>query len=250
MTTNDRGQFETTVGIDIANVVWAISATGFTPSGITWSSGNEGKVEVTMDYCTSIEGRLVESGRPVAGARIGLVNKVRDRVQFQISQQTTTDENGVFRFSELAKGEQHQLYTLHNQEITGVLPVTQFIAAGGGQLLQFGDIETEPPQTLTISVLTLDGGPLPADANVHVARREAFHESKLPLRTNDAGEASVSLSGIGREMVEVVVSATGYEPIRTFPNLPKDRHQKYRLFTDEQTKLTVVLQQQTTKSLE
>lgn len=240
--TDEAGYFTAEVTDKTLQITWICSAAGYTTQHIDMPVTKFKDFEAKLDRAAAIEGRLIQAGKPLSNVKVGLVEEDRSYPRVSFPRELTTDENGVFRFDDLLANEKYVVYTFMGEETEGVLPESLVTAPGSGELAQLGDLETQVPQTITVLIQMLDGQPFPENSFIYFGRRRAAQGLRLPLDASRKGEATVTLSGVGRELIGLQPQIPGYETIRSIPNIVPDMSRTYQLNTGQATNISLFLQ--------
>lgn len=238
---DEGGRFVTTIDVKVTRVNWRINAAGYASHETEWSVGNNEPLSIELGRGASIRGQLLFDGKPISGAPLGTVQENRMMGNIVTPQEVSTDEDGFFQFDSLPPNRDYTIYTLMDQPIKGVLPVSLIAAPAHGQLVDLGSIETEPAQTLTVTLETTDGSPLPAGSILSVGRNLAWQTSQFPFGGDGNSSCKRSLPAVGDEMVEISAKVRGFVVDSTEPPLPTDLNQRYPLRIADANSLTVRL---------
>lgn len=237
--TNAEGNFEAAVGEMVSRVALRVSAPACAPVEVNWERSSSKDLQVQLLRGASVRGQLVLQGKPLASIELGLVQMDRTIGHIVTPMKVSTDNSGNFQFDQLPPGLDYALYTHTGQTSSGVLPVSVVAAPGNGQLADLGPVPAQLPRTLSISVRTQDGSPIPEKSSVYVSRYSAWEGSRLPLPHEPT--ASVELNDVSREKYSISVLAPGYRVAETIPNVSPDLNRQYPVFVDGKASLTLIL---------
>lgn len=183
----------------------------------------------------SIGGMLrdASSGAPIAGATVQLTtgiamrNNVRVESRNVKSQETTSDSEGHYRFSNVPAGEGSLTVTMDRRPVIR----SRVVRLTGGQELNY-DVSVRLPGSISGKVLDDNGDPVPG-VSVQLVVRE-YHAGKLRTlvrgitRANDEGEYTLALVDAGRPYLLYVVARSMTLPaISPVPLDPKMRRAAY-----------------------
>jgi uncharacterized GH25 family protein len=238
---DQRGAFVLSVAKDVARVGLRVSAAGAAPKEVLWESRRPEPIEVRLGEGASIKGQLVHQGKPLSDVKVGLVQVNRSIGNLVTPHEISTDATGFFNFQRLPPACEYAIYTLQDQAVSGVLPVSIFKAPEDGQIADFGPLATEMPRTLTINVQTEDSSELPPHATIYVGRPQAWHGAVLQLPSDGQSKARLTLPAVGRELLTIQIRVPGYTVTGTNPTLNADLNGSYPLRSDYYSEFSVVL---------
>lgn len=151
------------------------TAAGHGPSGTVSIDVRRDDPEPAIVWLTEesvLRGRLVRSGKPIAGARVAAMAITKnDRLHPRFERSGMTDSNGAFEIRGLPAATPFTLTAVSDARI-GVACASQTPDTPGD--LDLGDIELLPTLTLAGHVRTRDGEPLPEGHHISVNHSNAW----------------------------------------------------------------------------
>ena len=173
--TNSKGEFEMAYGLPALKMILDVSARGMAPKLFTETTGSDRKT-MTVSSGSTIHGRLVQDGKPVANAQIGLTTHER-RSGTVFSEMTVgTREDGTFDLSNVPAGRIWILYgkmqSLASRGLAAELIECE--TKDNGQTVNVGDVQVTPAFTLHGKLVLSDGKPLPPDTLVTLGADRAW----------------------------------------------------------------------------
>ena len=240
--TDDEGRFEFTAGKGIDSIEFRVVAPGFAPAQLFWSPAEDDVPKAELGRGASFRGRLMLDGKPLPHVVLGLIQKNRFVPNLVTPAEVSTDSEGSFRFDNLPPDRDYALYTHTGQNAKGVLPVSVVLAPAHGEQADLGDIATQSPARLSVTVSTEDGSPFPEKSRVYVGRRDAWCGSNFNLSSQSSEE--VTIDDASRELFQVSVWIPGYDVIRTQPFLNADFNGAYVVDVGDNTSVGFVVRKQ------
>jgi uncharacterized GH25 family protein len=237
--TDESGQFRLAVDDATRSVDIAVTASGYAPAQVQWSRGDKELLKVQLGPGASLRGRLMFEDSPLAGIEMGIVQRDRTLGNPVTPTQVSTDEAGYFQFDHLPPDMEYNLYTHTGQEARGVLPVSLVEIPGHAMRADLGDIPTQAPHRLTITVRTEDGSLLPAESSVYIGRSDAWEGTRLDLAREPL--ASIRLKDVGSELFFVLPRVPGYTVVKTTPRVNMDINRRYPVPIDADTQVIFVV---------
>jgi hypothetical protein len=125
---------------------------------------------ITVTEGATIRGRLMQDGKPVAHAEIGLTTHSRNMNDFLPEVRIGTDEEGRFELTNVTAGRIWYLYGKMESPAPRGLASDAVLCAtkDDGQIVNVGDIPVKPAFTLRGKVTLSDGKPIPPDMHVNI----------------------------------------------------------------------------------
>jgi hypothetical protein len=173
--TNEKGEFEIAYGKPAVRMILLVTPRGMASKLFTEPTGADRKT-MTITEGAVIRGRLVQDGKPVANAEVGLTTHQRASGRVYAEMRVGTKEDGTFAITNVPAGRIWLLYpkmeSLASRGIgADVIPCE---TKDDGQEVDLGDIELEPAYTLRGKVILTDGNPVPADMRVTLSADRAW----------------------------------------------------------------------------
>ncbi len=245
--TNELGRFEMVAEPDIDAAEFRFIAPGYAEAELDWVRSNPRELNLTMKRGASVTGRLVFAGKPVSRALIGIVQENRTVPNVVTPMEVATNDDGFFRFDNLPPELDYVLSTHGNQAITGVLPTSLVKLPADNQLVDLGDIETAPPQKLTIKVQMEDGSDIPNDCVIFLGRNKAWYGQQLKIAPGKIFE--LTLEGMAAEAYKLSTLLKNCEVAETVPptTLDINRSRDVYVSSEKDNSITITLKQSTTE---
>lgn len=235
------GKFQITTGDHIQALDLRVTASGHAPSELQWRRTTRENLTFELGRGASIRGRLtLDDGAPLGSIEVGIVQEDRGIGNIVTPRAVSTDSSGVFQFDQLPPDRDYAIYTHTGQSARGILPVSLIRAPAHGQRADLGDIVTETPHRLSITVRTGDGSLLPADSSVSISRYRAWESSRLPLPRMPASD--IRVDDVGKEMFSISVRVPGFVVVKTVPLLNMDLNQRHGIRITGDTHVLFVVQ--------
>jgi hypothetical protein len=205
--TNEKGEFEIAYGKPVAQMILEVTARGMAPKLFNLPTGSDRQTMTVSDGAT-IRGRLVQDGKPVANAEVGLAtNSQRSGTTFS-EVLIGTKEDGTFAITNVPAGRVWKLYptmeSLAARNI-GAGPVN-CETKDDGQDVDVGDIQLRPAYTLRGKVILSDGGAIPPDMHVTVFSDQARDSQFAAI----AADGSFEFRGLPPGVYEISQAVKGY----------------------------------------
>ncbi len=185
-----------------------IRARGCAPRTETLPPGDTPQ-EIRLQEGTTVTGRLVRDGLPVAGAQVGLIQKDRWVKTFVGEQRAATDKDGRFTFYSMPPNQEWRLYGISDslKGLGAVAPRGICTPANEGTLA-VGDIALIPGHVVAGRVRLTDGKPVPPHTRLMLTRDDAWDQVIVEL---DA-EGRFRLEHAPAGVVKLSVGLEDYRP--------------------------------------
>lgn len=212
--TDEEGAFLLTTDEDSLDLWVRVRAAGGART-IRHLLHTEGPHEIHLEAGASVSGAVLDPVQPAVGMRIGLVQVERTPHRFHGEYTTTTDEQGRFRFDNVAQGEVYHLYGAMGESDDGsVIPTKRIEIEYGGDRVQVGFLQPKRGHHLSGLVLVGEGGvPVPG-SQILVMRRNAWDAVPFPI----GEDGRFLLEGLPAEPLWLSVYAPGYRVSRRNPS--------------------------------
>jgi hypothetical protein len=167
--TNPQGDFELAHTKPLTAAIVKVSPRGMAGKLATVATGT-GPKTITVTEGATIRGRLMQDGKPVAHAEIGLTSHSRNMNDFLPEARIGTDEEGRFELTNVTAGRIWYLYGKMESLAPRGLAADAILCAtkDDGQVVNVGDIPVKPAFTLRGKVTLSDGKPIPPDMRVNI----------------------------------------------------------------------------------
>jgi hypothetical protein len=206
--TNDKGEFEIAYSKPLDAAIVLISPRGMAPKLAKVPSGPEGKTITVTDGAT-IRGRLVQNGKPVADAEVGIVTHGGSAGEVFGEVRIGTDKDGRFAITNIPPGRVWYLYGKMESLAPRNLSAEKIECAtkADGQDLNVGDIRVTPGYTLRGRVGLSDGKPIPPDMHINLFSDRVPDSQTLILPP----DGSFEFKGLARAVYSLAPSVKGYK---------------------------------------
>jgi len=211
--TNENGEFEMAYSKSAIQMFLLVTARGMAPKLFTESTGGDRKLMTVADGAT-LRGRLVQDGKPVANAEIGLSSHTRRSGASYPEVRIGTREDGTFAITNVPAG-----------RIWIVYPKMESLAARNigagavecetkddGQEVDLGDIPVKPAFTLRGRVVLSDVAAVPPDMHVTLAADKAWDSQIAPI----APDGHFEFRGLAPGVYTLAPAVRGYRPPEGF----------------------------------
>ena len=203
--TNDNGDFEIAYEKPAVQMFLRVSARGMAEKLFTEATGGDRKTMVVTEGAV-IRGRLVQDGRPVAGAEVGLAAHSQSGGTTFPDARIGVSDDGTFAITNVPAGRVWLLYPVMESLAArnlGARPV-ECETKDDGQEVDLGDIQLTAAFILRGRVALSGGGAVPADMHVTLfADRDA-------QMTAIAADGSFEFRGLPSGIYELTPAVTGY----------------------------------------
>lgn len=208
--TNARGEWslvakEPVLGVDVTAEARGLATARFpllTPGATT-------PHDLRLGRGATVTGRLVKDGKPLPGARVGLVQADRRIETFSGHTEIGTDDQGRFTFANVAPAGDFYVYgimdTLKEQGATGTKTVT--IPKDDDTAVDAGDLVVAPGHVLAGRVTLSDGKPLPQNTRLQLSLDDAWDSQLVPLNPDGTFRVTGLPDG---QVVSVSLAIKGY----------------------------------------
>ena len=207
---DDDGYFDVHGQIPFTDAGGAIEAPGFA-TGLfeQWTTGDTNH-ELILTEGAAFKGRLLQAGKPVANAEISLDGFGAESGSWAWACSALTDNDGRFSFEHLPPN--HAFVLLGKMESLGsrgVLPERLERVHEVGSTNDIGDLTLEPAFKVEGEIRLTDGKPIPANAQILLARPHSGRMDSLGFAVGKDG--SFHFPGVPRETVQLLLRVPGYE---------------------------------------
>ena len=207
--TNEQGDFEMAYDTPAERFILSVSARAMAPKLFTEPTGAERKT-MTVEQGATIRGRLMQNGKPVANAEVGVVTHSRRSGTSFAEIRIGTQEDGTFAITNVPAGRVWLVYpkmdSLAARGIAG--PVVEAETKDNGEEVNVGDIALTPAHRLSGKVVLTDGKPIPEGMHVTLSADRAWDSQTSVL----APDGHFEFSGLPSGVFGISASVKGYEP--------------------------------------
>jgi len=206
--TNGLGEFEIAHSKPLDAAIVQISPRGMAPKLVTVSAGLDRKT-ITVTEGATIRGRLLQNGKPVAHAEMGLSAHSRFFGEIFPEVRIGTDEEGRFAITNVPPGRIWYLYgkmeSLAPRDLSA--EIVECASKDDGQVVNVGDIPVRPAYTLRGKIVLSDGKPIPPDMRLFLSSDRGADSQTLTLPPDGLFE----FRGLARGVYRLLPSVKGYE---------------------------------------
>jgi len=205
--TNLRGEFVLTARSPIESATLMVEGRGLATRIFPDRSPQQDPHRLTMIRGTTVTGRLVRGGEPVADASMGLVQADRGMGHFLGALEIGTNAQGRFSFLNVAPEDDYYVYGLMDSlKNRGAVPVKPVRAGADGSTVDVGDLALEAGHTLAGRVLLADGKPVPPNTRLLIGREIAWDTQSVIL----GPEGQFEVKGLPTERYSLSIAVKGY----------------------------------------
>lgn len=219
--TNENGEFEIAYAKPALKILLSVEARGMAPKKFNNLSTGLDRQAMTVTTGATVRGRLVQDGKPVGDAEVGLIGRERggygqDLVIYgdpydEIKVGTRPD--GSFVISNVPSGVAWYLYgKMESIATRGATGVIECATKHDGEIVNVGDIQVKPAYRLRGRVVLSDGKPIPDGMRVTISSERAWDTQTAMLPP----EGRFEFVGLARDSYSVFASVKGY----TLPKAP------------------------------
>jgi hypothetical protein len=182
------------------------------PRLVTISAGADRKIITVTDGAT-VRGRLLQNGKPVAQAEIGVSTHSRRAGEGFPEMRIGTDIDGRFAITNIPSGRIWYLYAkMESLAPRGLsAEVVEFATKDDGQDVNVGDIPVRPAYTLRSQVVLSDRKSIPPDMRINLFADRVPDSQTLILSPDGFFE----FKGLAPGVYGLGPSVKGYEPMDT-----------------------------------
>jgi Carboxypeptidase regulatory-like domain len=187
--TNKRGEFELAYSKPTPKMLLEVEARGFAPKFAVLETGPDRRSVILTDGAT-IVGRLVQNGKPVPNAQIGLIAKERGAFGGNLKLignpyevvRIGTDANGRFTIPNVPAAVDWYLYaTMDSISALGATSPIEVRVVKDGQYLQVPDLVIKPGLHVRGTVLISDNKPIADGMRVTLSSETVWDFQTVPL---------------------------------------------------------------------
>ncbi len=206
--TNSQGEFEIAYSKPLKAAIVQVSPRGMAPKLATLSTGPDRKT-ITVTEGATIRGRLLQNGKPVGQAEMGLSTYSRLSGEAFPEVRIGTDEHGKFTITNIPPGRIWYLYGKMDALAPRGLSaeIVECATKGDGQDVGVGDIPVRPAYTLRGQIVLSDGKPIPPNMRVNLFSARVPDSQTHTL----APDGHFEFKGLGRGVYRLSPSVKGYE---------------------------------------
>jgi hypothetical protein len=206
--TNDQGEFEIAYSKPLDAAIVRVSPRGMAPKLATVPAGPD-RSRITVAEGATIRGRLLQNGKPVSQAEMGLSTHSRLAENYLPEVRIGTDEHGRFALTNIPPNRIWYLYAKMEALAPRALAaeIIECESKGDGQDVDVGVISVKPGYALRGKVVLSDGKPIPPDIRINLFSDRVQDSQTLIL----APDGLFEFKGLARAVYSLTPSVRGYE---------------------------------------
>ena len=216
--TNDRGEFELAHSARAKGMLLDVEARGMAPRLIAMFTGADRKT-VTVSDGAVVRGRLVNKGKPVAGAELGLI--ARDRGGYGADLKIIgnpyeevrigTQQDGTFVIPNVPTGVEWYVYgKMESIASLGATAPVRFTTVRDGEEVNAGDVEIRTGYRLGGKITLTDGAAIADGMRITIGAKDVWDSQTVVIGRDGRFE----FRGIPAGQYEISTSVRGYHPQR------------------------------------
>jgi hypothetical protein len=207
--TDDDGEFEIAYGKPLDAAIVLVAPRAMAPKVATVQSGRHGDI-ITVTDGSTIRGRLMQDGKPIAQAEIGISTYNRAISQSFPEVRIGSDEQGRFTITNVPPHRIWYVYTkMESLASRGMASeIVECATQDDGRDVDLGDIPVKQAYTLRGNVVLTDRKPIPPDMHMNLFSGRIPDSQTLVLPPDGKFE----FHGLGRGVFALTPSVRGYEP--------------------------------------
>ena len=234
-----EGGFALHIPGPMSSVTVKIEASGYAPSLSPALHVGRTNPPIQINAGTSLTGRLVANGEPVAGLMLEVVQQNRSLGNLITPRKTRTAEDGTFRIDLLPPMAEFTLCSPLGQSTGTALPVTLVTTPRAGMLADLGDVAVGPSHRLTVKLISFGGQPIPTGARCYLKQKHASSPDYQSFSSSNG--YTLTFQGVASEVVELGIAVDGYEVIHTDPFCQIDVNRRLNLKVLDARTLTIAI---------
>jgi hypothetical protein len=205
---NEKGEFEIAYGVPADKIILSVSARGMASKLFTEPTGADRKT-MTVEEGATVRGRLMENGKPVANAEVGLISHSRRSGASYPEIRIGTQEDGTFAITNVPAGRVWLVYPkMDSLSARGLgAGAVDCETKDNGQEVSVGDIPVTAAHKLSGKVVLTDGKPIPEGMRMTLGADRAWDSQTVTL----APDGGFSFAGLPTGVYSLGPSVKGYE---------------------------------------
>jgi uncharacterized GH25 family protein len=212
--TDEKGEFELAYAKPLQAMVVQVEARGLAPKIATNLASGLERHRITVTEGATIRGRLVQQGKPVPNAEIGLVSRKRGwganlaLVGYPLPEiRIGTAENGTFLIPNVPPGVDWFVYgEMESLAGRGGAPIVECATKKDGEEIDLGDLSITPAQHLRGKVVLSDGKPISAGMRITIVADRGSDFQTALIHEN----GSFEFTGLAKGSYTIFASVKGY----------------------------------------
>jgi hypothetical protein len=195
-------------------MVLQVESRGMAPKIFTSLASGAERHTLEVSDGAIVRGRLVQNGKPVANAEIGLMAREHGwganlkLLGYPLPEiRIGTNNDGTFAITNVPPGVEWYLYgKMESLAMRGGAPIIECTTKTDGEEIDVGDLSIMPAFHLRGRVVLSDGKPMPAGMRITISSDRAFDSQTTSLRPDGAFE----FSGLAKGGYTVFTSVKRY----------------------------------------
>jgi hypothetical protein len=229
--TNEKGDFEIAYSTAGLKILVSVEARGMAPAFSVVSAGME-RHTITMTVGSTVRGRLVQDGRPIPDAEVGLIGRPRGGFggNLQLAGypydelRVGTQQDGTFVITNVPSPVDWYVYgKMESVARRGATGVVECATKHDREIVSVGDVQVRPAYHLRGTVVLSDGKQIPDGMRVTISSETAWDDQTTVLRSDGhfefvglaAGDYSVLTSVKSYSLPKTPVSVKRTKPGRS-----------------------------------
>lgn len=221
--TNEKGEFEIAYSEPTVKMLLMVEPRAMAPKSIILPTGLE-RQTVTVSDGALVRGRLVDNGKPVGGAEIGLSPRQpwSGSPNFAMSGSLYkevpigTQEDGTFAITNVPAPEEWNIYgKMESIASRGATDPVALATTHDSEEVNVGDIQIKRGYRLGGKVLLSDGKPMPEGMRLRVQSEPTRDDQTIPLST----DGKFQFVGLAAGKYLFFPSVKGYKPPKGRPQI-------------------------------
>ncbi len=226
--TNEKGDFEIAYSTAGLKILVSLEARGLAPAFSVVTAGVERRT-ITMTVGSTVRGRLVQDGRPIPDAEVGLIGRPRggfggnlQLVGYPYDElRVGTQQDGTFIITNVPSPVDWYAYAkMESVARRGATGVVECATKHDREIVSLGDVQVRPAYHLRGTVVLSDGKQIPDGMRVTISSETAWDDQTAVLRSDGhfeflglaAGDYFVSASVKGYSLPKIPVSVKRTKP--------------------------------------
>ncbi len=180
--TNDKGEFEIAYTRPAVDMTVCVFARGMAPKWFLELTTGPGRHTLAVSRGATIRGRLVQFGKPVQDAEIGLGNKERHPGEHFPESRIGTQPDGTFLFANVPTPNGWFVYAKMNSILNrGATTPVSCRTSRDDEIIDLGDIKIQSGHRVRGRVILTDGKPIADGMRMNISATEARDSQSSPL---------------------------------------------------------------------
>ena len=207
--TNLRGEFLITGNQGDLGYDLEVEARGFTKRLVGLLPTGEKRHEIQLTVGATVQGRILNDGKPMPGIAVGLVQGNRGVGQFVGASRIAANSSGKYIFVNVHPHDDYFVYTTMSDaaRLGGILLPQRISVGADGTTKDVGDLSLTPAvHRISGRAVITDGNAIPRGIRLLLSREEAWDSENALV----AADGSFSFAGVPEEAVTLSARIPGY----------------------------------------